>query len=286
MLKPIEQAFQELQDDHEGFDRLSRFLHDATGIYLPRNSKNLTLMATRLGPMLKKQGIPDYATYLAGLQKGDSVARAGFVSALTTNTTQFFREAQHFDVLKKEISGIASAKAAKYQREIRIWCAAASSGQEPYTIAIVLLESLPDPASWNIKILATDIDQKILQKAAGGFYSTAEIESVPPLYRQKYFEATAGSKERGFQVRDEVRRLIRFAPLNLNEPKYPFQFPFDVVFCRNVLIYFEPEASLRVVHQMAETLAPEGLLFLGHSESGAMRTPLLKQIAPAAYRKK
>jgi chemotaxis protein methyltransferase CheR len=282
-LKNSQESFDRLQKDAQGFKRLVEILKDASGIHLPENTKNLSLLAGRLGPILSSNGFQSYKEYEAYLRANPGVGIPEFVCALTTNTTQFFREMPHFEFLRQHLPVMIAAKQRKYQHEFRVWCSVASTGQEPYTIAMTLLESLRDPATWNIQFLATDIDEEVLEKACKGVYTEAEVEGVPPLFRQKYFNLHANGKSQ--QVKSELQKLIRFAPFNLITKDYPFKHRFDLIFCRNVLIYFDPPTAQAVVNHLIEQLTPGGLLFLGHSESGALKSSLVTSISHSVYQR-
>ncbi len=283
-LQAGQKLYLSLQSDLTGFRSLSRILKELTGIELPENQKNLCLMATRLHGFLQENRIEGYAGLARILASGDRFAIQSFVASMTTHTTHFFREDQHFSVLKQEIPKLIEKKTASSPRELRVWCAAASTGQEPYSIAITLLESLPNPLSWDIKFLATDIDEKSLRAACRGMYTEHEANSMPPLYRQKYLRPLEGNPGL-LQISPSLRKMIRFAPLNLAQESYPFKHPFDIVFCRNVLIYFETQLANQVVRKLVSTLGEGGLLFLGHSEAGAMTPGLAAAVAPSVYRK-
>lgn len=277
-------TIEDLQNDHSGFSALSDVLKKLSGINLPLNPKNCCLMACRLAPILRTKNLDSYQRYLQYILSAGDQARQEFVSALTTNTTHFFREPRHFDLLKLKLPELLKIKEKNPNREIRIWCSASSTGQEAYTLAMTLLESIPNISNWNIKFLATDIDQDVLEKASNGIYNSNEVESIPPLYRQKYFQKVADGGDY-YQVKPQLRRIIQFAPFNLLSEKYPFRYPFDIIFCRNVLIYFDLKSSQQVVNKLSAALSLSGYLFLGHSESGAMKSPLLSQIGPASYQK-
>ncbi len=277
--------FEELLVDTRGFRELSNILKDATGIHLVDSSKNRSLMASRLNSILRRRGLAGYGVYLKMLLAANNPGiLSEFVSALTTNTTQFFREAPHFGQLKDILPSILAGKAASDSRELRVWCAAASSGQEPYSILITLLESIDPALYWQLKFLGTDIDADVLARAIGGKYSESEVESLPALYRQKYMLAHKTRAATTYEIRREIREKIRFAQLNLIEA-FPFQYKFDVIFCRNVLIYFDSKTGREVVDRLIAALAPGGVLFLGHSESGTMKPGMLPSFAHAAYRK-
>ncbi len=273
--------FEKLQKDISGFNDLAQLLKKQTGINLVENDKNLSLMAGRLAGVLTNKGLRTYKEYIQRLQTIRSPADLEeFKSSLTTNTTEFFREPSHFDHLKTMIPEIQARKTKLGQGDIRIWCAASSRGQEPYTIGMTVLD-IVDPLFWDIKILGTDIDLEILDFAARGLYSDADVASLKQGYLQKYFNMTP----KGYEAKAELKKHIRFAPLNLLDD-YPFKFPFDIVFCRNVLIYFDSATTASVVDKLARSLGPEGVLYLGHCEAGVMRNPLLTTIGPSTFKKK
>ncbi len=272
-----------LQADVAGFRLLSKELKDRTGINLPENSKNLSLMASRLHSRIADMGLETYQEYLELLRDEDPELLREFVQALTTNTTHFFRESRHFDFLREALPGMLRLK--KPGSDLRVWCAASSTGQEPYTIGMTLLEALGPQSGWNLRFLATDIDDSVLRTAIEAVYTEKEIGGLNPMLRQKYFESTGGSTGREFRIKPTLRNLIRYANLNLMN-EYPFQHKFDIIFCRNVLIYFDRETVDRVIEKLADALAPGGLLFIGHSETGALRCASLEPVSTAVYRKK
>jgi len=280
--------YQSLVADQAGFDQLASLLQQWAGISLPSNDKNKTLLAGRLSKVLKSRELNSYAEYLDLLVRPESQRlRDEFVSALTTHTTEFFRESSHFETFAKLLKDADRAAPVAQGRELRIWCAAASTGQEPYSILMTILENLPRPESWDIRILATDINRRVLERAAAGVYLDSEFRSVPPTIRPKYFVREASESGQAlFRIKPELSARIRWAPLNLVDTPYPFQHPFDFIFCRNVLIYFDKETVNRVVDHMTRSLRVGGALFLGHSESGAGRGSALRPISHAVYRRK
>jgi chemotaxis protein methyltransferase CheR len=275
-----------LQQDVAGFVALSGILKERAGIFLPNNSKNICLMASRLAPILRELGLESYHEYLRLLRDPGNALEGDFISAMTTNTTQFFRESRHFEFLKLHLPALLEAKRKRFSRELRVWCAAASTGQEPYTILMCLLEAIPAIQEWDLKFLASDIDLEVLERAAKGVYTDVEVASLPAHYRQKYLDAEKKDRNASrFRVKAELRRRIRFAPLNLLTAPFPFRHRFDIVFCRNVLIYFDRETAVGVIHRLAGAVSEEGMLFLGHSESGINRPEGMEQVAPAAYQR-
>jgi chemotaxis protein methyltransferase CheR len=229
--------------------------------------------------VMEKHEIEDYKALLKHLNGGGPLV-AEFIAAMTTHTTEFFREPRHFERLSLRIKDYFKNKS-----ELRIWCAAASSGQEVYSLLIALFEAEPGLNGANVKVLATDIDLKVLERASLGVYSEAEMASLNPLYRQRYFRKQKSKQNLQFIVASSLRDCVTFAPFNLMNPTYPFQKRFDIIFCRNVLIYFDRETAIAVTGRLAEVLQPEGFLCVGHSEVGLVRTPLLKAEDSAFYRR-
>jgi chemotaxis protein methyltransferase CheR len=248
---------------------------------MPPTPKNFTLMASRLAKIMGKLGVSTYAELYQQLEKGDQKAQKAFIEALTTNKTEFFREAHHFKVLPGIVQGILQQKS-----ELRLWCAAASRGHEPYSILFTLLESGFDPRRHRLKFLASDIDQTVLETASKGVYRQEELSEVPKPLRDRYLVKMRDSRQgERWMVRDELRQMITFACFNLVEFPYPFQHKFDIIFCRNVLIYFDRDRVAQVKEHLAQALAPNGYLFIGHSETGSGRVPTLQAIEPALFKK-
>lgn len=274
-----------LQKDQEGFLRVSEYLKRIAGINLPLNDKNLMLMAGRLNQVFRQRGVENYADYLRLLERNDPSLLQEFISALTTNTTEFFREPEHFLALRSLVPQILDRKRGS-SPELRIWCAAASTGQEPYSIAMTLFELMQEQGPFSLRMLATDIDGEALRRAIDGTYTEGEIAGIPPLYRQKYFSQVSDRPQRQFQAAPDFRSSIQFAQFNLLAEPYPFQFPFDVVFCRNVLIYFDKPTAESVVGKLVRALSPGSYLFVGHSETGMLRMNEVKCAGNAVYQRK
>ncbi len=274
-----------LQDDQFGFSRLSEILKQNAGIHLEPSSKNYSLMATRLISVFRERDLHSYKDYIRLLESGDSVLLQEFISCLTTNTTQFFRESAHFDLLKKIVPEMIAQKRRERNSELRVWCAASSTGQEPYTILMTIQEILFGSSDISLRFLATDIDLEVLKTAAQGYYSKEDVAGVPEAFLQEFFARENGPTKEGFRVRAAYRKMIRFAPFNLVQSAYQFQHSFDLIFCRNVLIYFNSETTKTVLNNLSHCLSPGGVLCIGHSEAGTMRHPEMKSIAPAAYRR-
>lgn len=288
-MKPSVPTFQawlasDLRNDQEGFLRLAALLKRMVGIHLPLNSKNQSLVASRLNPIFRKHRIESFDEYLRLLDQGDAAIIQEFISALTTNTTQFFREDAHFGELKKLLSEMILRKGPR--PEIRVWCAASSTGQEPYSIAMTLLEAMGEGLSFHFKMLATDIDTQVLERAANGVYTEESLRSLPPAYLQKYFRPIADPSGTRYEVSRAIRAPITFACFNLLEETYPFQYPFDFIFCRNVLIYFDRATSASVIHKLIQSAGVGSYLFLGHAEAGMLRSEQVANVNHAVYRRK
>lgn len=234
------------------FRAIAAVLRQVAGITLPDGKA--PLVYARLVKRLRVLNIPSFADYVALLHGPDSAAeRAHLLTALTTNVTGFFRESHHFDHLRNQLRTAASPDS-----RVRLWSAACSTGQEPYSIAAVLAETIPNAAQRDIKILATDIDPMVVERARNGRFDS--IEGVPPSSR-RWFERSGD----GWAVDPALRKLITFKVLNLNG-SWPFRGPFDVIFCRNVVIYFDQETQSRLWRSFADVMCAEAVLYIGHSE--------------------
>ena len=275
-----------LQEDIRGFEKVRDYLKNLTGVNLITNQKNLSLMANRLGKILAENECQDYSDYIACLLKpGDnSELKNEFISSMTTHTTEFFREPFHFEELRK----ITEEKLKSHSvSELRVWCAAASTGQEPYTIAMVLLDVTSRLRPLSVKILATDIDIQVLQIAAKGNYKKSDLDKLPANFRERFFVKANGNSGPTdmMAASKELKSALRFAPLNLALQTYPFQHRFDVIFCRNVLIYFEKYDAEKIVDRLVNSLNVGGHLFVGHSESSAVTSSKVKKVGMAIYQK-
>lgn len=252
------------------FDYLAKIIHEDSGIVLTRVKQGL-LMA-RLNRRLRQLGLSNYKAYCAFLDSPEGGAeRRNILSAITTNVTAFFRESHHFEALVRQVLPPLVDVARKGGR-VRLWSAACSSGEEPYSMAMSVLEVFPDVARHDLLILATDIDPVMVAKAEAGIYPEASLAGLDGVKREKFFDKRADS----YEVRSALRHFMRFAELNLHH-EWPFSGQFDVIFCRNVVIYFDGAARQRLWQRFATYLTPDGHLFIGHSErldgpaSGAFR---------------
>lgn len=245
--------------DSEDFSVIAKILHETSGIDLPESKT--ALVYSRLAKRLRSLGLEsfrDYCQLIAGKDGADELGHMR--DALTTNVTRFFREPHHFDYLRKRLLP-AIAPRAKAGGKIRIWSAGCSTGQEPYSIALSILAEIPDARSYDIKILATDISSRVLGIARQARYATEEIVDIPADLRARWME-----READHHVFDDaVRSMVSVKHLNLME-SWPMSGPFDAIFCRNVVIYFNEETQKKIWRRMVSLLAPGGSLFIGHSE--------------------
>ncbi|MEO1657495.1 MAG: protein-glutamate O-methyltransferase CheR [Pseudomonadota bacterium] len=245
------------------FTQIKGMIYDDAGIFLPDTKMNLVYsrLARRLR-VLGMQRFSEYITFVAGKEGREE--RGHLLSALTTNLTHFFREPHHFETIRDAIAKEALAKTARGGK-YRIWSAGCSSGEEPYSLAIALLDAAPELAKRDVKVLGTDIDPVVVNRATTGLYDREVIDPVEPRLREKYFQSGWGPNADRFCVGDEVRAMVDFQLLNLMGP-WPIRESVDAVMCRNVVIYFD-EATKGVLWQrFSEVLDPGGWLFIGHSE--------------------
>jgi chemotaxis protein methyltransferase CheR len=244
------------------FARIADRAHREFGLHLPSAKKNLVY--SRLVRRLRKLDLPDFRTYCDLLEGPRGPAeQIELLSALTTNVTQFFREEHHFRTLRETVLPPLIA-AARTGRRVRLWSAGCSAGQEPYSLAFTVLAQCPEAEMLDLRILATDIDPAILAVARAGRYPTAEIKGLPEPTRGTMIHAH-GDGDETFMVGRQPRALIRFGELNLIKD-WPMRGRFDVIFCRNVAIYFDAEAQARLWNRFADLMADGGYLFIGHSE--------------------
>jgi chemotaxis protein methyltransferase CheR len=243
----------------EDFASIASILHATSGISL--SPSKTSLVYSRLAKRLRVLGLESFREYCKLISGSDGVdERQAMLAALTTNVTRFFREPHHFDYLRKLMPDLAAR--AKRGGRVRIWSAGCSSGEEPYSIALTLLAMLPNANELDVKILATDIDPVILAKAKEGLYSREALEPVPADLK-KYFDGVDSNRK--FSPVSTVRDMIAFRELNLIGP-WPMTQKFDVIFCRNVAIYFDEPTQDKLFGRYAESLNPDGRLFIGHSE--------------------
>lgn len=239
------------------FRRIRDLIYKRAGIVLAEHKREMVY--SRLAKRLRHYNLNRFSDYLDRLEKRlDSPEWESFTNALTTNLTAFFREGHHFPQLVAHVKDRPSP--------VRIWCAAASSGEEPYSIAITLAETFADRPV-DAKVLATDIDTEALSKARAGIYPLEQVHKLDPARVKRFFQRGTGSQAGLARVRAEIRAMIDFQQLNLMANSWPMKGPFDAIFCRNTMIYFDKETQARILSRFAPLLKRDGLLFAGHSEN-------------------
>lgn len=267
----------------DDFRHISRIVYDHCGINLHDGKKEL--IRARLAKKMRTGGFRTFCDYMDHI-RADETGRefSDFIDVLSTNLTSFFRERQHFDYLQQHLLPQLIEKKIQHSNfRIRVWSAGCSSGEEPYSIAITLLENL-QKGRWDAKILATDISTRILEKAKAGVYPAERMEPVSLPQRSKYLIFGNGAGHKQFEVRDCLREMILFRYLNLMEP-WPITGPLDFIFCRNVMIYFDKPTQAALIRRFFELLDSGGVLFTGHSESLTGIEHQFKYIQPTIYMK-
>jgi len=255
------------------FERIRTLLYQHCGIKL-NDSKKL-MVYSRLGRRLRATGTTSFEEYLDLIEQDQGEEWEAFINSLTTNLTAFFREPHHFPILKEHVLNLP-------KKPLRLWCSAASTGEEPYTIAMTMIEAF-DSYKPPVEIIATDIDTNVLAIARAGIYSWDRVEKLPTETLKRYFLKGSGKNAGYVQVRDELRNLISFQPLNLLDEQWPINGGFDAIFCRNVMIYFDKETQYKILKRFVPMLESHGLLFAGHSESFLHASDIFKLIGNTIF---
>jgi len=265
------------------YDFISKTVYEHSRIKLGDNKKELVM--ARLSKRLRKLGLKTYGEYCQFLKTPKGTEELGdLIDAISTNHTFFFRESGHFDFLRDTVLP-AFAPRDSASPKIHIWSAACSSGEEPYSIALLLADyyGLQGKAKWTID--CTDISTKVLKKAHDGIFSAERLEQVPHSMIDKYFQKGFGEWEGHFRAKEDLKSHLTFQHLNLLGPRYPFKEPYDVIFCRNVMIYFDKKTQEELVNKFFPLIRPGGYLFIGHAESLTGTTHQFTMVKPAIYQK-
>lgn len=264
----------------QNFEQLRRIAFEHTGIVLGENKRQM--MYGRLARRIRQLGLASFDDYCARLERDPDGEVGELINAITTNLTAFFRENHHFEHLAgTALPEILAANAAS--RRLRIWSAGCSTGEEPYSIAMTLAETA-NLSGWDARILATDIDTNVVAKADAGVYAAERVQGMEPRRVKRWFETGGGEGAGRLRVVRPLCDLIAFRPLNLLGP-WPMRGPFDVIFCRNVVIYFDKEAQRQLFARYADILAPHGYLYIGHSETLFKISDRFRAIGGTIYRK-
>lgn len=268
------------------FQGLRGLVHEWAGISLSEAKR--ALLAGRLAKRLRMLGLATYGEYLRLLNsEAGAPERTEFINAIATNETHFFRERPHFDLLESTFFPQLRANAvAGRSKRLRIWSAACSTGEEPYSLAICALANLPASEGWSIEILATDISTKVLAQARAGIWQTTKTASIGEGLRKRFMLRGVGEQDGYVAAGNDLRDIITFRHFNLNTLPYSVGEPFDLIFCRNVLIYFDANLKNRVVAELLQHLTPAGLFFVGHAESLAGMGLPMRTIIPTVYSKR
>ena len=256
------------------FERVRKLIYQRAGISLSPVKQDMVY--SRLARRLRATGKQSFAEYLDALEKNGGDEWERFVNSLTTNLTSFFREPHHFPIFAEHLRKVAS------RRPIKVWCSAASTGEELYSIAITVAETFGLDTS-NVSIIASDLDTNVLATAQKGVYPIERVEKLSPDRLRRFFLKGTGAQEGYVSVRPELKRMIEFRQINLLDQSYPVKGPLDVIFCRNVMIYFDKPTQYKILSRFAPMMQTDGVMFAGHSESFLHAADLFKSLGKPVY---
>jgi chemotaxis protein methyltransferase CheR len=263
------------------FERVCALVYKSVGIRLSEAKRDLVY--GRLARRIRQLELGSFREYLDVVEAHPEREFTDFVNAITTNLTSFFRERHHFDALRgKVLPELMRARAAA--RRVRIWSAGCSTGEEPYSLAMTVADAFPPASGWDVKILATDLDTNVLAHAREGVYAEDRLRHLPDDVKSRWLRRGRGANGGNVRVAPELQRLVTFNQLNLME-SWPMRGPFDVIFCRNVVIYFDKPTQTRLFERFADMLSDDGYLFVGHSETLYRVTDRFELIGQTIYRK-
>lgn len=261
------------------YTQFQSLIYGQAGIALSEQKK--PLVVSRLGKRLRELNLPSFQAYYDHIMNdagGEELTT--LLDLISTNKTDFFREPGHFQFLKDKILPTLAS-----ERRVRIWSAASSSGEEPYTIAMTLYDGVTNPAQWDIKILASDISTRVLAKGAAGIYDAEKVATLPAdILKRHFLRGKNGQRDR-VKVKPHLVHVVTFRRINLMDAAFPIKSPLDVIFCRNVMIYFDRETQSKLMQKFFRYLKPGGYLFIGHSESLQWVEHPFDYVAPTIYRK-
>jgi chemotaxis protein methyltransferase CheR len=269
------------------FARLSRFIYDECGIKMPESKKSM--LEARLQKRLRALGMHSLRDYCTHLFSGscDVAELISMIDVVTTNKTDFFREPEHFGYLQRiSLPELAATTGAGFRRPLRVWSAGCSTGEEPYTLAMVLSEFAgQQEAGFDFAISASDISTRVLDKAQRAVYEEERVRPVPDQLKRKYLLRSRDRRQGLVRVVPELRRKVAFRRINFMQEDFGISEPFDVIFCRNVIIYFDRVTQERLLNRFYDHLVPGGYIFMGHSETLSGLDVPLTMVAPTTYRK-
>ena len=277
-------VLREITLDESEFQRISELVHEHCGINLHDGKKEL--VRARLAKRLREGRFSSFSQYIEHVLDDPTGQELSIlVDSLSTNLTKFFREEQHFDYMRREfLPGLLAAKRSRKQWRIRGWSAGCSSGEEPYSIAITLLEAIAGQGRWDVKLLATDVSTRVLEKARRGTYDEERVEPIPAPWRSKYLRSIRRSGQALYEVDESLMDIVVLRHLNLMED-WPVKRPIDFIFCRNVMIYFDKPTQSRLIQRFYNLLDAGGILFTGHSESLTGIEHAFRYVKPTIYMK-
>jgi chemotaxis protein methyltransferase CheR len=273
-LPPRDSAAREFSFSTADFERVRKLIYQHAGISLSPVKQDMVY--SRLARRLRATGKSSFADYLDALEKSGGDEWERFVNSLTTNLTSFFREPHHFPIFAEHLRKLGT------RRPIRVWCSAASTGEEPYSIAITVAETFGSNAS-HVSIMASDLDTNVLATAQKGVYPIERVDKLSPERLRKFFLRGTGAQEGYVSVRPELKNMIQFQRINLLDQSYAVKGPLDVIFCRNVMIYFDKPTQYKILSRFAPLMQPDGLMFAGHSESFLHAADLFKSQGKTVY---
>lgn len=254
------------------------------GIYL--STAKRSLLVRRLGGRVRDLGLSCFAAYYRRVTQGDDPQeKIRMLDCISTNETSFFREPKQFEFLEDTVlpQWKLEADRGSRNRSIRTWSSACSTGQEPYSLAMIFLDHFPAAFGWELEILATDISTKVLAQAKRAIYPIEKVREIPERFLKPFLLRGRSDQLGRIKIHRSIRSIVQFQRLNLNSEHYPVQGLFDLIFCRNVLIYFDPAGKSAVIHRLLNFLAPGGYLFVGHAESLGNLTDRVKAVVPTVY---
>ena len=256
------------------FERVRILIYEHAGISLSPAKQDMVY--SRLARRLRETHLKSFAEYLALLERGDKGEWEKFVNSLTTNLTSFFREPHHFPIFADHLRKLQG------KTPIKVWCSAASTGEEPYSIAMTAVETF-NSFNTPVTIVATDLDTNVLDVAAKGVYAQDRVDKLSPERLSRFFVRGSAAQGGNYTVRPELRRMVSFQRINLLEPNWSVRGPLDALFCRNVMIYFDKPTQYKILTRFAPLLAGDGLLFAGHSESFLHAADLFRSLGKTVY---
>lgn len=291
----LERSSREYDFTQHEFAKIQKLIYEYAGISLSSTKQNMVY--SRLARRLRAHGLTSFNEYLCLLEKGDEVEWEAFANSLTTNLTAFFREEHHFPILEQHVLQSINQRTQekhdtpvpdevalkrKNQHRIHLWCSAASTGEEPYSMAMTMIKAFKTFTP-PVHILATDLDTNVLAKARLGIYSMDRLEKLPKDMLKQFFLKGNGHNAGSARVRQELRDMVTFRQLNLLDNLWPIRGPFEAIFCRNVMIYFDKSTQYNILNKFVPLLPNGGLLFAGHSESFQHASNLFKLRARTVY---